>query len=345
MGQRKPAEAADACRAALERRPGFAEAHHFLGVVREAQGKLDEAVGAYREAVRLRPDDFEAWANLGSDLFFLGRLDEAAAANQAALGIRPDPRPFTNLGNDLIGLGRPAEAEDAFRSALRLQSDLPEALLGLGSALRLQGRLAESLEAFRRSHELGSKRPGWPYPTAVYVRKAEHLVEGEKRLPAFLSGAVRPADAEEALTAGQVCGVTRRFAAAARFYAAGFAASPALANNLEAQLRYNAAGCAARAGCGQGDDAPADDAGQARLRRQAREWLAADRAAWAALLDADGDRAAAAVQKEMRQWRRDADLAGVRDAAAVENLPEDERKEWRKLWADVDALAKRTARK
>jgi hypothetical protein len=37
-------------------------------------------------------------------------------------------------------------------------------------------------------------------------------------------------------------------------------------------------------------------------------------------------------------WRTDDDLAGVRDAAALENLSEPERKDWQKLWSDADAL-------
>jgi hypothetical protein len=37
----------------------------------------------------------------------------------------------------------------------------------------------------------------------------------------------------------------------------------------------------------------------------------------------------------MLHWQEDTDLAGVRDAAALAQLPADERKEWRTLWARV----------
>jgi hypothetical protein len=37
-------------------------------------------------------------------------------------------------------------------------------------------------------------------------------------------------------------------------------------------------------------------------------------------------------------WLKDEALAGVRDDKPLTALPEPERKEWRKLWADVIAL-------
>jgi hypothetical protein len=49
----------------------------------------------------------------------------------------------------------------------------------------------------------------------------------------------------------------------------------------------------------------------------------------------------AAVQRTLRHWEQDADLAGVREAAALEKLPDDQRKQWKKLWADVAALLKK----
>ena len=47
----------------------------------------------------------------------------------------------------------------------------------------------------------------------------------------------------------------------------------------------------------------------------------------------------------VRRFRVDSDLASVRDAAALEKLPEAERAEWKKLWADVQTLLDKTATK
>jgi hypothetical protein len=40
----------------------------------------------------------------------------------------------------------------------------------------------------------------------------------------------------------------------------------------------------------------------------------------------------------MQHWLADADLASVRDLAAVGQLPPGEREAWAELWADVRAL-------
>jgi hypothetical protein len=40
----------------------------------------------------------------------------------------------------------------------------------------------------------------------------------------------------------------------------------------------------------------------------------------------------------MQHWQSDPDLACVRDQAALDNLPEAERKRWQELWGDVATL-------
>jgi hypothetical protein len=101
----------------------------------------------------------------------------------------------------------------------------------------------------------------------------------------------------------------------------------------------DAAGSAALAGCGQGDDAPEGDAERARLRALARGWLRADLDAWERLARND----ARAARGALRRWRAGDDLAGVRDNDSQELLPAAERAAWCKLWADVDALLQKAA--
>jgi hypothetical protein len=47
----------------------------------------------------------------------------------------------------------------------------------------------------------------------------------------------------------------------------------------------------------------------------------------------------------MRHWLNDPDFAGVRGPDALAKLPEAERQEWQKLWADVQRLLDRAADK
>jgi hypothetical protein len=127
------------------------------------------------------------------------------------------------------------------------------------------------------------------------------------------------------------------FAAGARLFDDAFAVAPALADDLLGGHRYNAACCAALAASGRGEDDPAPDEARARFRAQALAWLRADLTAWRRQPQA---RAPLVVQA-FRHWQADPDLAGVRDEAALKALPDDERKDWQALWAEVDRLLKR----
>ena len=98
-----------------------------------------------------------------------------------------------------------------------------------------------------------------------------------ERLPALLKGEDHPRDIAERLTLAQMCYDTKRYAAAARFWAEALQADPKLGDDRETQHRYNAACAAALAAAGQGkDDPPPDAAAKAKLRGQALDWLKAD---------------------------------------------------------------------
>jgi hypothetical protein len=63
-------------------------------------------------------------------------------------------------------------------------------------------------------------------------------------------------------------------------------------------------------------------------------------AVWGKKLDSDAA-ANRLVRKTLTHWRADPDLAGVREPSALDELPPAERKSWRALWSDVDALLRR----
>jgi hypothetical protein len=84
-------------------------------------------------------------------------------------------------------------------------------------------------------------------------------------------------------------------------------------------------------------DAPANLGERAALRNKALAWLGADLALHkrqAASADAPARQFAAAG---LVHWLADTDLSGVREPKALESLPADEQKQWRKLWAEVRA--------
>jgi hypothetical protein len=98
----------------------------------------------------------------------------------------------------------------------------------------------------------------------------------------------------------------------------------------------------AAAGKGEGA-AKAEDKQRARWRGQARDWLRLDLVRWTKALDEGDARTRTAVRQQMWHWQTDHDLKGVRDKAALAKLPEEERKAWQELWADVEALRKKAS--
>ncbi len=168
----------------------------------------------------------------------------------------------------------------------------------------------------------GRRSSGCPAPTwrsGAGSGSASRSIED--RLGGILSGKARPRDPRERADFAYACSAKGLHAEAVRLYTQAFEEDPAVADDLASFQRYNAA-CAAVL-------AAVEDPG---LRRRALEWLCADLAA----RQPDKDKAALAATFE--HWKRDPDLAAVRDR--INDLPEAERQGWRKLWADVDtALA------
>jgi serine/threonine-protein kinase len=331
---------------AIELNPRNAHAHVNLGAILcDVKRDYDGAIGCFRKAIDLDPKDASAHNNLGQALYGKGQIDKAIASFRKAIALDPNyAHAHANLGNALQAKGRLAEAIECYRKALALDPKDALAYINLGHALSSQGRFAEALASLQRGHELGTKRRGWPYPSAAWVRKAKRMAALEGKLPAFLKGEFKPTDATERLALASVCAAKKLHHTATRLYTEAFAADPKRADDLNAGHRYNAACAAALAGCGQGKDAPKpDDKDRARLRLLALGWLRADLALWSNQAQKATSAARAAVQKTLQHWQKDANLAGVRDGAALEKLPEGERGEWNKLWSDVAALRKKCA--
>jgi serine/threonine protein kinase len=239
------------------------------------------------------------------------------------------------LGNALGARGEFREAEGFYRAALAARPDNAFACAAVGWALHRQGRFTEALPLYRNSLA-AEPSTGWVRGNLEQVERGAAV---EPRLADFLAGKHRPAGNDERLALAHLCGARGLNAAAARLYAEAFAADPAVAEDLEAAHRYDAACYAAMAGCGRGEDAAGLDVEEkARLRARAIAWLRANLACWADRLGGGKDADRAEVRGKMRHWLKDLDLACVRDPAALEKLPEGERREWQGFWAEVDGL-------
>jgi hypothetical protein len=100
------------------------------------------------------------------------------------------------------------------------------------------------------------------------------------------------------------------------------------------------------AAAGQGEDARRlPDKVAVMFRRWALDWLRDNLTAYAKLAAQNNPAMKQTIQQQLAHWRRDPDLASVRDPQALNRLPDDERGAWRALWREVDALAERVAMK
>jgi serine/threonine-protein kinase len=155
--------------------PASDSARITLATALKEQGKLDEAVTESREAIRLNPASADAHITLANSLKAQGKMDEAIAAYREAIRLEPASAPaYSSLVPALKAGGKLESAVAAYREAIRKKPDDAEAHLHLAGILRAQGDLAGSLATLKTGHELGSKQPGWKYPSAKWVADAEN---------------------------------------------------------------------------------------------------------------------------------------------------------------------------
>jgi serine/threonine-protein kinase len=324
-------EAIDHYRQALRSDPDCARAHHLLGVALLAKGRRDEADHDYPEGVK-RLGEFrgQAMREAGEYYWQAYNCDVQWAPAWNALRLPPEDE------------ARLKEAIDHFRQAVRLEPRLALVHGALGQALLARREFAEAEAETRRSLDLvpeGDKDLRANLEGQLLHCQRLHVLEG--RLAAFVQGTDRPA-VGDCLDLAELCFVKKHYATAARLYAEALAATPHLAEDLRAGHRFNAARAAALAGGGHGDDTSGlREPERAGLRKQARDWLRLDLAAWAKTLDAGPETNPIPAQKTLAPWRDDPDLAGLRDTDILEKLPPAERQECQALWQEVADLLRR----
>jgi serine/threonine-protein kinase len=204
-----------------------------------------------------------------------------------------------------------------------------------------KGRALKTLAAAVLSYDWSAAKADdhGPWIAHVIRREAEALILPD--LPAFLEGKYQPRDNDERLALLGVCQFKGLRAATANLCAAAFAEGPKLAEDLGAGLRYRAARAAAVAGCGRADGAELGEAERARWRRQARDWLRQDLAAWAKMVDRGTEADRIQARRTLARWQADSDLASLREPGALAQLPPDERAASLAFWQEVEALRRR----
>jgi len=148
-------------RKALELVPREPRYFELLGLVQQAQGRLQLAEDAYRMALQQADAPASVLVNYSTLLLLRERFDEALALAQRAL---QDPRygrpavAHVNSGWAYFKKGALRQAEEQFRAALNYQPDLPEAHHNLGLVYT---RLREHNRAVQEFREAIRFRPSY----------------------------------------------------------------------------------------------------------------------------------------------------------------------------------------
>jgi serine/threonine-protein kinase len=349
---------------AVEVDPQLAAAQCNLGAIQAGSGALDEAIKHYRQALRSDPDCARAHHMLGLALLARGRFEEADAdypesvrplnkfrgpALDEALGSYKQSQicdPVWSPARNPFGIrpqdeARLKEAIEHYREAVRIEPYFGWCHGPLGQTLLARHELTEAEAELRRGLDLVPKEEQFHANLELLLQRCQRLRALEARLPAVGRDQDRPA-AADCLDLAKLCFVNKHYATAARLFVQVFAATPQLTGDLRAGHRFNAARAAALAGGGHGDDvAGLGEQEREGLRKQARDWLRLDLAAWATKVDTGTAADRIQAEKTLSHWRDDPDLAGLRDADALERLPPGERQECRAQWQEVAALLRR----
>ncbi|PYM80400.1 MAG: hypothetical protein DME13_23005, partial [Candidatus Rokuibacteriota bacterium] len=142
-------------RTALQVDPGFADAHHQLGLTYWHKGWIPDARFELEAAVRLSPDREPFALDLADLLVDLGLGDDGLRLADAA--VRRDARSARAhylRGRALALKGETAPAETAFRTALGLDPMLADAQSGLGHLYLERRQLAQAEEVFNTARRL-----------------------------------------------------------------------------------------------------------------------------------------------------------------------------------------------
>ena len=165
----------------LAAEPGHADALHFLGVLRHAQGRNDDGIGLIRESLGVAPRNAGAWNNLGNLLVHAQRMDEATEAYQTSVAHAGPGDAAADALNNIATLQRRrglwADSEKSARHAVEMRPEFGDAWYNLSLALMGQERVHDALIANSRAVAL------WPRQSqsrAQVIRALTMLGEREQ---------------------------------------------------------------------------------------------------------------------------------------------------------------------
>jgi tetratricopeptide (TPR) repeat protein len=323
--------------------------HHNLGYALARKGRTDEAIAAYRKALEARmPWPGLTWFALGSTLTQKGQHREATMALEQAVRHRfqtPQQR-----AQGLLALGiqyhRQKRLDEEYRvqmGALALDPKLGRAHAQLCAIHFERGQLERALAAVQRARKLMAWSDPYLANVIAMERACTRFLSLERKWAAVRAGKVKPSTARELLDLADFCGRLKKGPLEAlHFYEAGFEKDARLLGDRPSLPRQEAAYCAAEVATGsERGAARPDEKERSRLRKLARTWLTAEWQAGRTIVEKGPNLARRTVRGMLQAWQQDERLAGVRQRAALANLPDAERDAWERFWSDVEKLRQR----
>ena len=360
-------------REAVRQFPKSGSARVGLSFLLVLQGAVDEALDTISDAAQLTSESQEVYILLSDELQQFGRSeavfevllqaikhnpgqklwherlsrallgrqnDEALAIYRRALKLDPNSAfAHLNLANALVLSGDLESALASLRQAVAIDGDTAgKAIRSLGGILRDLGRYDEALATFQKIGEIVRNSPDdieQAKAEGARTQRFKALDSQLKQSPLPTINLEFPGEWQEFI---ESCSNARRFDKATHAWAAMLSANPQLGKDRQNANLYNASRMALKAGCGKQQNVT--EADQAILRQQALNWLKADLANWANLPDQDFPENRELIIRWLNDWKRDPDLAGIRDEAALRKLPPNEQLMWLTLWQNVESLSK-----
>jgi tetratricopeptide (TPR) repeat protein len=284
------------------------QSHYNLALIFHHQKKdLDAAIVEYKLAIQCAPKFSEAHYNLGL-LYHWDKMLVDEAIEQYRQTIKLVPREALAHYNLALALHYSKRdfkgAIDEYKKTIEIDNVSVPPLTNLGFALTENGTPELALDYLKKAIERApNAHQGYKYLAYAHAQMAEYR---------------------------KAYDVLRD----------GFGRNPDWMTDINKLMRYDAAVFASQCGTGGGNSA-VPEADRPRFRTEALNWLRADLAILKELAadPKNKDR----VHHKLNDWIPDGELASVREPDQLAKLPDEERKDWEKLWAEVRKLHAQTA--
>jgi serine/threonine protein kinase/Tfp pilus assembly protein PilF len=290
-----------------------------------------DAVGFIRAALAVKADSPGVHLYLARALDRRGKRSEAEAARRKALELNPN-RSATHvaIGHGLIDQKKWPEAEAAFRRAITLRPDNASAHNGLGLALSVRGN-ADAEAAFRMAISINPELVDPHANLGRHFLKHGKFTQADAQFRKALQ--IQIAHASNLYGQAVVHSLLKRHRELLDIFW-----------HLSRFFPFHMRHASVAALCAEIDDAGIIAPKElARVRGKALHYLQSELAVKKESLEKMSGESRRELEKDMRSLLTHADFRFVRGAEALAKLPESERREWRKLWEDIEELRKQAA--